>query len=512
MKLPPRLSPLPPFSRRAFLLTAAAALAATGLPRPVRAAPIAPGGTLRFGFIGMGALGGLEPHLPSGEGAIAILLTSNVIEGLARRANDGGLEMMLAESITADDDTAIRWTIRLKPGVTFHDGSAMTATDVVASLRRITQPGAFGAGAVGPVETIEAVDPLTVKLVLGAPRSWLPDGLSTIWCGIVPAGFDPAKPVGTGPFAFGAVELTKSITLTRFDGYHGTPAVLDSVVIIPFSDPTAELNALFSGQVDLITGLDGSVLEEIAANPGFAVHSVPSGAFSQIQMRTDVAPFNDVRLRQALRLVIDRQMVVDVAYGGQAVVANDLYSPFDPNFDKDLIRTRDVAAARALIEDAGLTGTELELVMLDDVAVALILAENAKEIGLEIKVTPLELAAFYGEGYMDRPFFGGDRYPSLPYFMISSMSDGPGNSLDQIRWRDPDYLDLWQQATATVDPAERRKLMFRMQEILFERGGWIIPAYFNELAASAAKVSGLPQDDTTGFSAIRALSKIGFTA
>lgn len=504
-------------TRRSFLsfVAGAAAFGPAGrvfAQSDATAIKLAPGGTIRYGFIGNGALGGLEPHLPSAEGAAFILLTSNVIETLVRRADDGGLEMILAEAITPDDDTALKWTIKLKQGVLFHNGKEMTADDVVFSLKRISQPATFGAGALGPLSSVTAEGRYTVRLTLGAPRSWLPDGLSTIWCGIVPADFNTASPVGTGPFKLGDVELTRSITLERFADYHRTPAVVDRIVIVPFSDTTAQLNALKSGQVHLISGIDGSVIEEIEANPGFAVHSVPSGAFSQIQMRTDVAPFSDVRLRQALRLVIDREMVVNVAYGGHAVVANDLYSPFDPAFDNTLKRVRDVPAAKALIEEAGLTGTTLELVMLDDVAVGLILAENAKEIGLTINVKKLELAAFYGEGYLDRPFFGGDRYPSLPYFMISSMSDAPHPSLDQVRWRDAEYHDLWMRASALVDPQARADLMKRMQKILFERGAWIIPAYFNELAAYSGKISGLNVKDTTGFSVFRSLSKIGFVA
>ncbi len=261
-----------------------------------------------------------------------------------------------------------------------------------------------------------------------------------------------------------------------------------------------------------INDVDASLIGEVEGDTKFKVYNSPTGKFYPIQMRTDVAPFNDVRLRQALRLVIDRQAVLNSVYNGNAALASDLYGRYDPDFDKALTRERDVAKAKSLIEEAGLTGTALELVMYNDMATALVLADNAKEIGINITVKQLDGASFFNEEYMERHFFGGDYWPSGPIFLISSLADGPNAGLDQIRWRDAEYLDLWKKASNTLDAAARRDITMKLQDILFERGGWIIPVYINELALCKAEVAGLPAFDQSGAGIYRALPGLGFAS
>ncbi len=470
------------------------------------------GGKLTIGTQGQAGLGPIDPHMPSGDLAINIANQFNVFEALTKQSNEGGIEMCLAESVAPDDDSAKVWTIRIKKGVPFHNGKELKAEDVIFSIKRLRQPGTMTGGHIGPVQSYEKVDDHTVRLVLEAPRSWFPTALSDPYSSILPVDFDPRAPVGTGPFKIGQVVQSQSVTLDRFDRYRGTPALLDSVVLRPFEDASAMLNALQSGQIDIINEVDASLIGEVEGDERFKIYNSPTGRFYPIQMRTDVAPFNDVRLRRALRLVIDRQAVLNSVYNGNATLASDLYGRYDPDFDKSLNRERDVAKAKALIEEAGLAGTELELVMYNDVATALVLAENAKEIGINITVKQLDGAAFFNEEYMERHFFGGDYWPSGPIFLISSLADGPKAGLDQIRWRDPEYLELWEKASDTLDEKARREITMKLQEILFERGGWIIPVYGNELALCKAEVAGLPSFDQSGAGIYRALPGLGFAS
>ncbi|ODT12977.1 MAG: hypothetical protein ABS57_20180 [Mesorhizobium sp. SCN 65-12] len=502
--------------RRSFLKGAvglAAFSAVGGLASQATAAQTpAKGGKLTIGTQGQAGLGPIDPHRPSGDLGINIANQFNVFEALTKQSNEGGIEMCLAESVTPGDDTATVWVIKIKKGVSFHNGNELKADDVIFSLKRIREPGTMTGGHIGPVKSYEKVDDHTVRLVLEAPRSWFPIALSDPYSSILPAGYDPKAPVGTGPFRYGAVVQSQSVTLDRFDKYHGTPALLDSVVLRPFEDASAMLNALQSGQIDIINDVDASLIGEVEGDTKFKVYNSPTGKFYPIQMRTDVAPFNDVRLRQALRLVIDRQAVLNSVYNGNAALASDLYGRYDPDFDKALTRERDVAKAKSLIEEAGLTGTALELVMYNDMATALVLADNAKEIGINITVKQLDGASFFNEEYMERHFFGGDYWPSGPIFLISSLADGPNAGLDQIRWRDAEYLDLWKKASNTLDAAARRDITMKLQDILFERGGWIIPVYINELALCKAEVAGLPAFDQSGAGIYRALPGLGFAS
>lgn len=209
-----------PVSRR-FILGAGIALATVPiLPRASSAAdPV----TIHFGMLGDGAFGKLDPHYSSGD--VLIDATNNfvVFESLTRQTNDGGLELVLAQSIEPEDESGTIWVIKLKPGVKFHDGRVMTSADVIASLKAIGAPGTISGGHIGPVEKFEAVDPNTVRVTLSAPRSWFPTGLSDPFSSMVPADFDPSKPIGTGPYKIADITASQSATLTRFDDYHGAP-------------------------------------------------------------------------------------------------------------------------------------------------------------------------------------------------------------------------------------------------------------------------------------------------
>ena len=487
-------------------------VAGKGLAEEAKTVAPAKGGKLTIGTQGQAGLGPVDPHRPTGDFGVKLANQFNVFEALTKQSNEGSVEMRLAESVTPDDDTATVWTIKLKKGVKFHNGNELKAEDVIFSLKRIREPGTMTAGHIGPVKSFDKVDDHTVRVVLEAPRSWFPIGLSDPFSVILPAGYDPKAPVGTGPFRYGEVIQSQSVTFDRFDKYHGTPALLDSVVLRPFEDAPAMLNALQSGQIDIINDVDASLIDEIEGDDRFKVYNSPTGKLYPIQMRTDVAPFNDVRLRQALRLVIDRETVLNSVNNGHATLASDLYGRYDPDFDTSLKRERDVAKAKALVEEAGLTGTELELVMLRDVATALVLAENAKEIDINITVKQLDGASFFNEEYTERHFFGGDQWPSGPIFLISSLADGPNAGLDQIRWRDAEYLELWKQASNTLDAAARHEIMVKLQEILFERGAWIVPVYVNELALCRADIAGLPSFDQSGAGIFRALADLGFAS
>jgi len=503
-------------SRRAFLGSTAAAVGLGLIPalhaRSARAQETLTGATVRLGMVGTGAFGKLEPHRSDGDVLQEVAVSSNLYEPLTTMNPDGTLQFLLAQSITADDATATIWTIKIKPGVKFHNGNPLTADDVIFSLKRIAEPGTITGGNLGPVKAYDRIDDLTVRLTLGAPRSWLPEGLSDPYSGIVPVDFKPDAPIGTGPFKLAAVNLQQGAVLERFADYHGDHSVADRVEVSLFADASATANALTSGQIDLFAAMENYLVAEFDGNAAIGIYNSPTGRFMPIQMRTDVAPFNDVRLRQALRLVLDRDVVINSAWGGYAQKGNDLYSIYDADFAADLVRQRDVEAARKLVEEAGLAGTEVDLAMYMDSATALVLAENAKEIGITINVKQLDGATFYGDEYFTRNFFGGDYYPNNPYFVISALCDGPNPSLDQVRWRDEEYLKLWSEASGSLDPAVRKAKLHRMQEILFEKGGWIIPAFGNDLAAYSVTLGGLPDHNFAGGGIYRGLSRIGHKA
>lgn len=464
---------------------------------------------LDVGVVRSGAFGPVEVHRNPGD---AVTLVSNqgaVFEGLVTVLPEGGIKLQLAQSIEPEDSEGKVWIIKLRAGVKFHDGSEMTSADVAYSLERMTREGMIPAGMVGPVEKIEAVDPLTVRLTLKAPKTWVADGLSDPFAAVVKAGYEPGQdPIGTGPFKIAGMETQKSVVLEKFADYYGTPAASDKITVHFFSESQAGLNAIQNEQIDMLIDFDVALAEEIEGNEALKLYNSPTGMTYPIQMRNDVAPYNDPRLRKALRLVVDREMVVQNAYNGYATVASDLYARADGAFRADLKRERNVDEAKALIEEAGLSGTTLQLVTKDDPAMALVVAENAREIGLNIEVSQVDSATFYNDEYMQRSFFGGDYWPPMSFLATSAMVDAPNASFGQIRWQDEEYFKLWEVANATLDADEKAKALADLQQILFDRGSWLIPAYPNELIIFNAAVEGMPDSDVWGRAGYRHLAKL----
>lgn len=491
------------------LAGAGAGLAGGLMPEAARAqATPTRGGKVTVGVVGQGARGFFAPY-NLGDEATVFCNQNLVFEGLTQFENDGSVSLCLAESFAPIDGDTAHWEIRLKPGVTFHDGSPLEAKDVIHSIGKIAEDGTVANGFLGPVAGMEAVDPLTVRVRLGGPRSWFPNAMADPFSGIIPASFDQRNPIGTGPFRVAGTVETESVTLARFDGYHGKPALLDEVTLRLFADESALLNALEAKQIDIVNKLNPSLADQYEESDAFRFYNSVTGRSYPIHMRADVPPFQEVKLRQAMRLVLDRDAIVVSGYNGYATVAHDLYSPSDPNYRKDLVRVRDVAAARALVEEAGLSGTDIELTMVDDFATALILAENAKEIGLNVTVRQLEPATFFNDEFTERTFHGGDYYPPSPFFMTSSLLDGPHPGIPTLKWADAEYEALWTKGNASADPAEVTQIVHRLQEILFERGALIIAVFANELGLYRSGLGGIPDFDYSGTGIYRSLRHIG---
>ena len=151
--------------------------------------------------------------------------------------------------------------------------------------------------------------------------------------GILPTDFDVSHPVGTGPFTYQRFVPGQLSQFNRFDNYWDGPPFVDELIIYDFADDAAKVNALLAGQVQSIDNLPSylvNTIEQQGASPLIS----ETGAWVPFTMRVDVAPFSDVRVRQALRLIVDRQQMIDQALNGFGILGNDLYSPFDPAFAK----------------------------------------------------------------------------------------------------------------------------------------------------------------------------------
>jgi peptide/nickel transport system substrate-binding protein len=293
----------------------------------------------------------------------------------------------------------------------------------------------------------------------------------------------------------------RETVLERFPNYWGKPAYLDQIILHEIPDDTARVNALLSGQVDAINQVPFSQIPVLKSNSGLNVVVSPTGGWNPITMRTDIAPFNDVRVRQAIRLCMDRKQAVSSALFGQGTPAADYYGRYDP-CDSSLTRKQDISQARHLLKQAGKENLKVELVTTQLAAgiveACQILAQNAKAAGLTITVRMVDIGTFFGQ-YGKWPM-AIDYWPGLPYLVVASIADGPGPNVSNVTYfNDPRFNSLFRQASKSLDPGKRCVYVAEMQRIQFERGGYLIWSFQDTVDAYSKKVGGYDLVDETGW-------------
>lgn len=496
-------------SRRNFLLGSAALagaaplLSACGGGPSAAAAPTGPprrGGRLRVGVTGGGASDTLDPHIPATSPDIARV--RNLYEPLLYRDHEYRLEMLVAESLESSPD-AMTWTATLREGIRFHDGRPVTPVDVIATFRRITDPDdpKSGAASLTMLGEVVATGDRQVEFRLTEPSTVFDDYLAQYSLGIVPADFSVDAPIGTGPFRAKNFTAGLQSTFVRNEHYWrpGQPYI-DELVLIDFAEDDARINALLSSQVDAIDQVPVALIEVLRSDERLRVLSAQTGTWLPFTMRVDRPPFDDVRVRQALRLVVDREQMINQVLSGQGRIGNDLYSPFDPAYASELPQRRqNIAEARRLLAEAGRSRLAIELVtapiQAGAVEAAQVFQQQAKAAGVNVRLRRLDTTTFFGENYLSWDFAQSFWYTRnyLPQVASGSLPQSPYN---ETHWNDAEFLDLVRRADRTVDPAERAELLKRAQRIEHERGGMIIWGFMNQVDAFQVYVAGLVPDRT----------------
>jgi peptide/nickel transport system substrate-binding protein len=499
-----------------------AACGGGGTPGPnsggTSAARAGAGGTLRVGVAGGSAKRTVDAHRLTTDPEIARAF--QLYEPLAIRNPDYELEMLLAESIEADQRPD-RWTVRLREGIVFHDGRPVTADDVIFSIRRIVDPRApkTGAASLAGVDLAltTKLDARTVRVALKAPNAGFPDELCQYFNGIVPRGYDPSRPVGTGPFRFQELTPGERSRFVRNPDYWSAGAPqLDEVVIVDYPDDRARVDALLGGDVDAITNVPTAQIDRVQGNPSFKLLTAETGAWQPFTMRVDTAPFDDVRVRQAMRLIVDREQMVGQALGRQGTPANDLYARYDPDYASDLPqRTQDLDQARSLLRQAGRSDLRVELVTSPVykgiVEAAQVLRQQARGAGVDVAVREVDSDTFFGAGYLRWPF-AQDFWFTRPYLAQVAQGSLKGSPFNETHWNHPGFVKLIEQARAELDAGRRGDLLRAAQAIEHEEGGYIVWSFSNQVDAYSAEVAGF-QPAKSGVPLMNyGFARVGFAA
>lgn len=461
------------------------------------------GGTLRIAFSDANTKDGMNPALAQ-DNFFIVPPQSTMYESLVKLDNGFQPNPHLAESWESSDD-AQTWTFMLRPGVEFHDGSTMTAADVIYSLQMSMDPQS-GTTLYAQLkdllkpENITAVDDSTVQFVLERPFVFFPNPLGTRNARIFKEGMTAedlaTSPNGTGPFRFEAFVPGESFAATRFENYwqDGKP-YLDRIEIKNIPESASKLEALLTGDVDLIDNIEyasSRVLEgEYEALP------LPDGAWHGVICDTRIDPFTDPRVIQAMKMALDRQQVVDLVYAGFASLAVDSTIPVsDPNFPADLTpRARDVEGAKALLAEAGYAdGLEIPHALQTVFGfgtnnLAAVLKEQWAEAGITISIQEAG-PTFWDTVWMKEPFYIPDynrRHPSEVFPLISVTNAGQW----MTGWSNEEFDAAVVAAAQTTDFEEQKAQYGTAIRLQSANDGIILPAYAPRLHGKRANLQGV---------------------
>ena len=423
------------------------------------------------------------------------------------------LEPMLALSWSPNSDGSV-WTFKLRPGVTFHNGQAMTADDVVYSWQQYSDPKNASAAlsAIGGVfvpSGVKKVDSMTVAFHLEAPNGNFPYLVSsdTYNAIIVPNGTDFSKWqstfMGTGAFKLKSYTQNVGAEFVANPSHWGGGPYLDGTNFTFYTSQPPQILALQGGQVDVITQFVVQGAQGLLNNSSFTIITLKSSNHRELSMRNDQAPFTDARVRQAVALTMDRTGMVAALLAGKGILGNDsAFSPVFPSTDTSVPqRTQNISMAKQLLSAAGHPNgfsTSLVTEIYQEIPqLAQVMKANMAKAGINASLKVETQTQYYGkstvgnsdwlDGTMSLVDYGSRGVPNV--FLTSTLtSNGPWNA---ARFKNPTYDNLVKQYVATVDLQTQKQLAGKIQTLLLQETPIVIPYFIEGLTASKSNIQGL---------------------
>src|SRR5436190_5272533 len=474
----------------------------------------APGAVIKAGIVTPTAA--INPVTVADQGGLDMLGQTG--EYLCLSTQTLTLKPVLATSWTPNSKADV-WTFKIRSGVKFHNGQALTADDVVYTYQLHTNPkgGANALSAFGGVLTpagVKKVDDFTVEFHLSAPNGNFPyltssDNYNMI---ILPKGYDPAKWestfLGTGPFKLGSYTPKSGATFTRNESYWGKKALPSSTVFTFYDTQNPSILALTGGTIDVVGQFAVAGAQELLTG-SYNIIKLKSSAHRQLSMRNDKAPFTDARVRQAMALTLDRPAIVKALFQGFADVGND--SPFAPVYPSTNTsipqRKLDIAKAKSLLAAAGHgSGFSTQLVTENFVEIpqyAQIVAQSAKEIGVNIGLKVESSSQYYGKAtfgnsdWLDATMslvdYGHRGVPNV--FLTSPLETynaktGTG-TWNAAHFANPQYDKLVAQYIAASDLGTQKNIAGQIETLLLAQTPVIFGYFYNYLTATTKGVTGV---------------------
>jgi len=440
-----------------------------------------------------------DPALISSDSEV--MVANAVYDYLVDVDEDNQIQPRIAENWEVSDG-GLTYKFFLAEDINFHDGSPLSAQDVVWTFNRLRDPesGLPTADLYSNILGIKASDTLEVTFTLEQTNPFFLYDLSDNHALIIKAGTEEFGSTfnGTGPFQVKNYSPEDRIELIANPDYfiEGMPKI-GALDIIFFRDEAAKANALRTGQVDLITQISTPLFSSLQSETGINTFSVPTNAFPIVRIRADQPPGDDPRVVQALKMAIDREeifILVQQSFGamGRDTPIGPLYTDL---YTEDIpLPEQDLDGARRLLDQAGFPdGMDLTLRVPEaqnfpDLAV--VLKEQLAKIGINVTLSVEPESVYYGEDGWLEANFGITGWGSRPYpqFYLDVMLTC-GAKWNEAHFCDEEF-DRWASvAGTTLDEGERIQAYREIQRILIERGPILIPFFFPQLSAMSDRVN-----------------------
>ena len=441
------------------------------------------GGVLRFGVVG--DPDNLDPHTTGSVSAWLVL--ENIYERLLILDENLELQPWLAESYTVSDD-GLRLTFTLRQGVQFHNGRELTAEDVKHSFERILDPAvpAVAKASFATLGEINVLEPYVVELVLTDTLASILYALARLETAIVPIeeaaaqGGRLSQPVGTGPFRFSEFVTGQRIVIAKNADYWqpGLPH-LDEVHYVPVPAGDVRLVNLLTGELDVIQGVPAADADGLDGRGNASLMNVIGTNWTHLSMNTQRAPFDDVRVRQAVRHAIDREEIMDLVTWGRGLESKTPLAPSNPFYAEIEGWDLDLDRARALLAEAGhpdgFTVT-LRAIRGINISIAEVIQAQLARVGITVDIQVDEQPTWFSEVFNQRDYqlsvvaHSSKIDPDLSFFDILYTDEAKNYTL----YSDAAMDGLLLAGRSTTDFTERKAAYDEVQRNLAGQSGYVV--------------------------------------
>jgi peptide/nickel transport system substrate-binding protein len=418
----------------------------------------------------------------------------------------GQTQMELAESIESADAKA--WTVKLRKGVTFHDGKSLTADDVVFSLKRHLDPavGSKVNALAKQITDAKKINDTTVEITLESANADLPTILAMHHFMIVANGTtDFSKGNGTGPFICKEFQPGVRSMASRNENYwKDNGPYLDSFEFFAISDESARMNAVLSGDIQLAANLNPRSLRVLENNTAAKLFISKLGTYTNLNVRLDMAPGNKAGVVEAFKYLTNREVIQKSVLRGLAEIANDHPVPNTNKYFNAELKQReyDPGRAKSLLEKAGVLGQEIHITAAEAASssldYAMVLQQAASSIGQKVVIDRVPSDGYWSNHWLkDAVHYGNINARPTPDILFSLLykSDAPWN---ESQYKSDKFDSMLLEARGLLDEAKRKEIYGEMQALISNEAGTVIPVFMSNVDAISPKLQGLEPNPLGG--------------